>query len=108
MIGDRIVLTDKTRFYLDGKEVTEKKYRERHPEPSNEHGIPGGTPTRGWPLHSVALKVHAKRRDEAEADAKAKGVDTAFDRSGCPVFTSEGHMRKYMKAYGYHRNNSFV
>ena len=50
------------------------------------------------------MAVHPSQVAEAEADAKAKGVPTSFLGDGRPVFTSRGHRREYLKAYGVHDN----
>ena len=105
MVGDRIVLTDKIRYYLDGEEVSEKVYRARHHEPLNEDGIPGGTQLTGWPIVSDALKVHPKRRQEAIDDAIAKHVPTEFTPMGQPILRDRAHRRAYLKAYGFHDNS---
>lgn len=79
-------------YYRGGKKVTEAEYY-RLPTKKRQ----------GWqrPLESDALAVHPDLRDEATKDAKYKGVPTEFNGDGCPIFTSEVHKRKYLKAYGY-------
>jgi len=49
----------------------------------------------------IALKVHPSQREEAMADAAAKGVPTPFDLAGYPEFGSRRHQRDYNRAYGY-------
>lgn len=106
MIGDKIVLNKTgTHFYLDGKEVKEAVYRQRHPLPKSDSGVPGGTQTAGWPIVSDALAVHPKRRQEAIDDAVAKGVPTEFTPSGQPILRDRAHRREYCRAYGFHDNN---
>lgn len=52
------------------------------------------------PNKSRALKVRAKDAAKAEADARAKGVPTRFDREGHPLFESRAHQKAYCRAYG--------
>jgi hypothetical protein len=53
------------------------------------------------PLHSEALAVHPSQIQEAEADARQKGVPTSFDQEGRPIMTSSRHFRAYARAYGF-------
>lgn len=108
MKGDRIVVTDKVRFYLDGQEVTEKAYRKRYPAPPDDrfelNGQTGDHP--GWPMVAGdSLGVHPKRRQEAIDDAAAKGVPTEFTPSGAPILRDRAHRRAYCRAYGFHDND---
>lgn len=73
-------------------------------EPSVADGVPGGTPTKGWPIHSDALAVHPLDIAEAQADAKAKGVPTQFTADGRVVLTDRAHRKRYLKAYGFRDN----
>ena len=99
MIGDRIVhRKGVTTYYLDDAEVTERQYRKRYP--LREEKGPSSFVT-FKPMHSEALCVHPDQRDEAIADAKAKGVPVDFDQEGRPVFTSSRQFRDYAKIYGF-------
>ena len=93
-----------TRYFLGHKEVTEKAYRKEYPAPK-KHGIPGGTPLKGWPIVSDAMKVHPKQIAEHAALCKAKGVPTETTEIGQPVFRDRSHRKKYLRAFGYHDRN---
>ncbi len=61
-----------------------------------------------WPMKSEAMAVHPDQVGEAHADAVKRGVPTEFDKSGCPIFTSPGHRKRFCEAYGaYDRNGSY-
>lgn len=93
----RITKSDGTVLYLvNGKPVSEQEYY-RLPKQKKGQGLIG------WkkPLVSDALAVHPNLIDEAVAGAKKHGVPTEFNSEGQPLFTSEAHKRKYLKAYGY-------
>lgn len=103
MKSDRIVVTDKTRFYLDGREVVEDVYRKRYPAPRDDRfELNGQTGDgKGWPIVSDALAVHPKRRQEAIDSALDKKVPTEFTMGGQPIFRDRQHRRAYCKAYGF-------
>ena len=92
-------------YFLDNKEVSEKKYRQRYPVP--ELGCPGGPAMTGWPIISDALKVHPKRRQEAIDDAVKKGVPTEFTAMGQPILRDREHRRQYLRAYRFIDRNSY-
>jgi hypothetical protein len=102
IVGDTITVTSVrgkglvTRYYLDGEEVSERKYRRRHPARKE-----APTLVTFKRQKSVALAVHPTQRGEATEDAAKKGVPTEFTPDGCPVFVSRDHRKKYMRAYGY-------
>lgn len=62
-----------------------------------------------WPasgLHSDAAGVHPDQAKEAYDHSVAAGVPTQFDReTGCAIFTSRAHRKKYLRAVGLHDRN---
>jgi hypothetical protein len=98
VVGDAVVVTDRTRYYLDGVEVSEKRYRRRHPPPRADAVGYGRT---AKVQRSIALAVHPSQRKEAIEDAIAKGVPTHFTEDGRPEFTSREHRKRYFRAYGF-------
>ena len=94
-----------TRYFLGHKEVTEKAYRKEYPAPT-EHGIPGGTPTSGWPIKSQALAVHRKQRAEHERVAAARGVPTETTADGRVILRDRAHRKAYLKAFGFRDNQA--
>ena len=92
-------------YLLDDREVSKEEFDvvfpdvvEPAPGPCSLSAVP--------PNVSDALAVHPLRCEEAEADARAKGVPTEFEREfGRPVFTSREHQKRYLKAYGYRNHD---
>ena len=105
MKDQEVLKGDGWHYFLDNKEVSEKKYRKRYP--LFEQGCPAGNPLSGWPIVSDALKVHPKRRQEAIDDAAAKGVPTEFTSMGQPILRDREHRRQYLRAYGFIDRNSY-
>ena len=91
-----------TRYYLGTREVTEGEYRAVYPLPSMDGQVYQPNRFSGWPILSDALGVHPLDVAQAEADAKAKGVQTEFLADGRAVLTDRAHRKKYLKAYGFH------
>jgi hypothetical protein len=89
-------------YSIDGEDVTEAEFNRRMPKPLA--GGRAGDSLQAWrrPLKSEALAVHPAQRQEAMADAQAKGVPTDFDEKGRPKFNDRDHRRRYCKAYGYY------
>lgn len=54
-----------------------------------------GTQAKRWDVHSAALAENDVQG--ASERAKKHGVPTTFDDIGCPIFTSGGHQKRYMK-----------
>lgn len=103
MVGKIVGMGAKTRYYLDGKQVSREEFKAVFPD--QEIGLVGGTPTSGWPIHSEALAVQRKQIAEATASAIKKGVATDFDQHGRPIFRDRAHRRRYLRTYNYHDND---
>jgi hypothetical protein len=89
---------DKTRWYIDGQEVTEAVFLEAFPDKP----IGDGSGLVGWkPIASDALAVHPSQVEEARADAIKKGVPTDFLPDGRPILRTREHRKEYMRRYGY-------
>lgn len=98
---------DKTTYLIDGKSVSKEEFDATHEQvkaalPLASLKQSGADSLIGWkPLHSEAMAVHPDLIGEAVADAQAKGVPTAFDAEGRPVFTSRSHRAEYCRRYGF-------
>lgn len=94
-----------TTYWMDGKQVSKEAFDLAFPRVHTEAQHAEGL--MGWePLLSDAMAVHPKQVDEAEADAKKKGVPTEFEREfGRPIFTSRAHRKAYIAAYSIHDRN---
>jgi hypothetical protein len=103
----------KKRYWIDGVEVTAEAFAKALPDRDGPDSIVASwqEDTRRQaefePIHSEAVAVHPKRRKEAMDDARKKGVPTEVDSMGRIVFRTRQHRRAYLKAYGFHDNNSF-
>ena len=67
----------------------------------------GESPTKGKPSLALAVnpeEVHQTIAEDIKMGASASG----WTKDGSPYFDSDSHKRKYMKAHGYHFNNSYV
>lgn len=99
MIGKIVGHGDKTKYYIDGKEVTKKDFKSLYPDKP----LGGNASLIGWkPLKSTALAVDPTQVKEAIEDARKKGVPTHFEEDGRPVFTSREHRKQYCIQYGFH------
>lgn len=93
-------------YFLDGKEVTKEQYEERYPPSAGPLRIPGGTPTRGWPIFSKALGVHPEQVQEANEHARRIGVPTEHTKDGKAILTDRAHRKRYLKAMGFRDNDA--
>ena len=95
------------RYYIEGKEVTKKKWKRANKRVFKPGVIPQALmqTSKAWPRESVSLSVNAAQKAEAEAHARKLGVPTEYklDSTGgaCPVLTSSAHQRDLVKALGY-------
>lgn len=103
MIGRIVGSGDKTRYLIDGYEVTKASFDRQFPD----QPMGDGSALLGLskPHPSDALSVHPRQVAEAVADAKAKGVPTEFLPDGRPLMRSRAHQKEYIKAYGFHNND---
>lgn len=110
MTGDRIVVKDKTHFYLDGQEVSEKAYRKRYPPPPDDRfELNGQTGDgKGWPIASDSVSVHPNQRAEHDRICREKKVPTETTPDGRVIFRDRQHRRNYMREFGYHDRNSYT
>lgn len=100
-------------YFLDGKQVSQDVFNKAtDPEVTLAEGISGKAnkrrPKRGYPIKSVALAVSSKQVKEAQESSVRRGCPTEFTKGGRPIFTSASHMRKYLKAYGFHRRDGYM
>jgi hypothetical protein len=95
----------KVQYFVDGKKVSRRRFKQVFPDKPLAGGAPGGHLPGCWPMVSEAMAVHPRQIPEAEASARAKGVPTSFDGEGRPVFNDPGHRKAYCRAYGVHANN---
>lgn len=96
------------RFKLNGKEVSLKEFRKGNRGIDFKGGVVRTQAPGTWPMHSDAAGVNPNQREEAYRESVASGVPTHFDSSGCAIFTSQGHRRKYCEAHGlYDRNGGY-
>lgn len=58
-----------------------------------------------WPIHSTAMAVNPKQRDELQQYLASKGVQCEVDRDGCPVLTSPAHRKAVAEARGFYDRN---
>lgn len=95
----------KKHFFVNGEEVTERRfYRAFPPQPIAGAQV-GGTPTKGWPIYSDGAGVHPKRIAEHERVCKARGVPTECLPDGRVIFRDRAHRKAYLKAFAMHDNN---
>ncbi len=95
---------EKTKYFIDfgglkGRvQVDEAVFVQHFPD----HKIGDGSGLIGFkPQACEMLAVHPDQITEATDNAKLKGVPTAFDGLGRPVFTSRAHRKEYMEKYGF-------
>lgn len=86
-------------YFLDGKEVTEKEFRQGFPD---KQGVPGGHPPSCWPMTSEALACHESQVAEMNARNEAAGVSTRYKADGTAVIPDRSDRRKLLKLEGYH------
>ncbi len=60
----------------------------------------------GYPYHSDAMGVHPDQIPEAQAACQKKGLDTQYDKEGCPIIRSRKHFKKHAEAFGYYARNA--
>lgn len=97
---DRIeIKKDGTHYFLDAQEVSEKKYRARHPLPKGD-GVFMTASSRAWPYTSRSVGCHPIDREKFIAAAQAAGVPTEYTHDGHAVFTSREHQKRFAKAFG--------
>lgn len=100
LVPDRIQISKTTKYFLDGKEVTEKEYRARHPVPEGG-GVFMTSSSKAWPYKSQSVGCHPKDVEKFMQAAREAGVPTEFSKEeGRAVFTSREHQKRYAKAFG--------
>jgi hypothetical protein len=108
MKGDGMKLVgDKWVYFLDGKKVTEKKYRKRYPPPRAGGKVLPKLKD-GWPKQCLALAVHPDQVDEANARNKEHGISVHYDAKGVPTLPDRNERRKLLKLEGLHDRHSFT
>ncbi len=97
----------KTRYYLDGKEVTKEEFDLAVPDApkAQEGAAPGNRP---WtrPILSDALAVHPDQVDEVMARNREHGLEIEYEREfGRPILKDRDQRRRLMKIEGVHDRN---
>lgn len=100
----KALIPDNTVHKLNGRPVSRKEWLRR------AKGIAFGeealTPEPScWPLKSDAMKVHPADVREATEYARQLGVPTEYRKDGRPVFTSQGHRKRFCEAHGFYDRN---
>jgi|HubBroStandDraft_2_1064218.scaffolds.fasta_scaffold639216_1 hypothetical protein len=103
MVGRIVGHGPKTRYLIDGQEVTREVFEESFPDKP----LGDGTGLIGWnPLASESLAVNPKQIAAAKEDAQKKGLgQVEFTKDGRPIFESRAKRAAYMNAYGYFDRN---
>jgi len=70
-----------------------------------EHGN-HATGSGNWPMKSWAAGCNPNQVGEFTKASAERGVPTEFTKDGKAVFTSRGHRKKYLKAFGMHDRNA--
>lgn len=96
---------EKERYFVDGKEVSQKEYDRavdsRLQEALESREGPGGHHPSCWPMPgSNALMVHPNQLREAQERAAAAGVPTEFDQHCRPIFRDRDHRKRYCALEG--------
>lgn len=100
---------EKTTYWIDGRQVTKGEFDAAFPDkPLKSDDLM--TPFPGnWPMHSDAMEVHPKQLELAKKLDRQRGAPpTEYDSLNRPIWTSEAHKRKYIRAHGVHDNNSYL
>ena len=98
-------LDGKKHFFINGEEVTARRFaRAFPPKPLVGEEI-GGTPTKGWPLYSDAAGCHPSQIKNLERVALERGVPTECTADGRVIFRDRAHRRAYLRAFGLHDKN---
>lgn len=106
MVGRILGTGEKTRYILDGAEVTKEEFDRAFPDKPIRHGDDLAI---GWhkPVLSDALAVHPAQIPAAMARDKANGLNVEYTPDGRPILTSQGQKRKMMRSLGVHENNCY-
>jgi len=113
MTGRIIGTGSKTRYVIDGKDVSKEEFDAAFPEKSFTEAVGDGSGLIAWhrPVVSDAAAVHVKQIPEAMARDKLHGLDIEYTPDdgegggGRPKFTSRGQRRAFLKSMGWHDNS---
>lgn len=94
------------KYFLDGQEVTESAYLQRHPAPKEESKVLPKLRS-GYPFKCQALGCHAKQVNELKAKCERLKVPTEVTPQGDLVIRSESHYKQLRKAFGVHHRNAY-
>lgn len=105
MKGRIIGSGEKTRYLLNGKEVTKAEFDRAFPD--KKMAANGECSLLGWhkPIASEAMAVHPEQIGEVMERNKKHGVHIEYLPDGCPKLTSREQRRQLMRIEGYHDNN---
>lgn len=114
MARGTVIYGKKLRYFVDGKEVTQKVYDKTFP-PRPIEEIVGGPPTtlmqtsKSWPRLSDAYGVGKGQKQKAEETMKKLGVPTEYVPDGSGGYSAKilnnEHQRNLLKATGMHNNH---
>ena len=97
----KIVYSKPMRYYVDGKQVTKKKFDELcpgKPLTTQRHVATLSMSSKTWPRTSDAFGVHPKQKKKAEALYRKRGVPTEFDaKTGKAIIRDNQHQRDLLK-----------
>lgn len=94
------IVGDVTKFYLEGKEVSEEDYRAAFPLSC---GVPMGTNAWNRPLLSDGLAVHPSQIDEANERNRRRGCSVTYDRTdGRAIIPDRGQRKKLLSIMKMH------
>lgn len=103
---------DRTRYLIDGEEVSKKAFDAVFPDkPICGRALPNTLmeTSKSWPRMSDALGVHSSQVAKAEAQAARLGVPTEFVKegkhAGAAIIRDNAHQRDLMKALGHHNTD---
>lgn len=88
------------RFFVDGKEVTERQFRKAGNRFRVEDFLGstvGGTRPDTWPKTSLALACHPEQVGEMNAALEKRGIGTRYDADGTPHIPDRADFNRLMR-----------
>jgi hypothetical protein len=104
-LDDRGEFVVESEYLIDGQVVSREEFDAAFPD---QEGVPGGTPSAGYPIRSDAMAVHRDQIPEAVARNRRHGLEVQYERStGRPILHSQVEKRKLMKIEKFHDKNAY-
>lgn len=94
----------KQTWWIDGRQVSKEEYDAALPNVEEPIGDGSGL-VQFKPMESMALAVHPKQVEEANARNKRHGVGVEYRPDGMAMLTSREGRRKLNRLEGFHDNN---